>query len=134
MLVVWNGTTKRQKNLLAFTLTIRYVRPYTWAIAEKERRRAVDVFVRLGSTLVTKVSARVSTALVRKDVDKSDLNDVDTVVVTEELKWFLTRALTPVDCHIRIGSSVEGGQRIWKRSNCNGHDGQGREVQHFVQD
>lgn len=94
MLVVWNGTTERQKNLLANTLTVGNVRAYSRAIAEKERRGAVDILVCLRSTLIAKIRPRVSTALVREDIYETNWYDVYTNVVAEEFEGFLTRALT----------------------------------------
>ena len=150
MLVGWNRTTKRQENLFADTLTIGNIGPYTRAVAVKERRGAVDILVRLGSTLVAKVGSRVSTALVGEDVDETNLNDIYVVVVAEEIEWFLIRPLTlskllsagimlfhrspthPVDCHIRVGRSVECSKRRWKQSSYSGHDGQRCDVQHFA--
>lgn len=150
MLVGWNGTTERQEDLFADTLTIGNIGAYTRAVAEKERRRAVDILVRLGSTLVAKVGSRVSTALVGEDIDETNLNDIYVVIVAEEFEWFLIRPLTllkflsagimlfrrsathPVDCHICVGRSVECSKRRWKQSSYSGHDGQRCEVQHFA--
>ena len=86
MLVGWNRTTERQENFFADTLTIGNIGTYTRAVAEKERRGAVDILVRLGSTLVAKVGSRVSTALVGEDIDEANLNDIYVVVVAEEIE------------------------------------------------
>lgn len=94
MLVVWNGTTERQKNLLANTLTVGNVRAYSWTIAEKERRGAVDILVRLRSTLIAKIRPRVPTALVREDIYEANWYNIYLLVVAEELEGLLTRALT----------------------------------------
>ena len=133
MLVVWNGATKRQKNLFANTLTVSNIGAYTRAMTQKERGRAVNVFIRIGSTLIAKVRPWVSTTLIREDVYETNLDDIYAVVVAEELEWFLIGPLTlsrfvstvtimsfyksgthPIDSHIRVGRGVECSKRRWK--------------------
>lgn len=110
-------------------------------MAEKERRRAVGIVVRLGSTLIAKIGPRISTALIRKDIYETDLDYVDFVVVTEDFEWFLIWPLTllrwlsatimpfcrswthPVDCHVRVRRRVKCSKRRWKKSSGCGHDG-----------
>ena len=82
VLIVRDGTTKRQQDLLALVLAVADIGTNIRTIAQEGAVRAIFVLECLATARVSEVRARISATLIGKNVQEGEIDDVDTVIVT----------------------------------------------------
>lgn len=82
VLVVRDGTTKRQQDRLALVLTVLDIMTDVRAIREKGAVRAIFVLKCLVTARVSKVRAWISATLIGKNVQKGKIDNVDAIILT----------------------------------------------------
>ena len=94
VLIIRVGTTKRQQHRLALLLAVVDIRTNVRARAQELTFRAISVLECFAAALVPEICARISTSLIRKHVQKGDIDDVDTIIVTIVPETLLICSLT----------------------------------------
>lgn len=82
VLVVRDGTTKRQQDRLALALTVLDIMTKMRAMREKGAVRAIGILKCLVTARVSEVRAWISATLIWENVQKGDIDDIDAVILT----------------------------------------------------
>ena len=93
VLIVRVGATKRQQHGLALILAVADIMTNVRAMTQEGAFRAIWVFKCFGTALISEVCARISATLIGENVQKSEIDDVDAVIVTVVPETFLICSL-----------------------------------------